>query len=286
MPNRRELGYVSAGSTSTVYVSGTATGYGVATGGTSSSITVSSENYTLLTFTSDSNLVVSTAGLFDVLLIGGGGSGGMSQSGVNYSGGGGAGQLLGFNPVLTVYLAAATYSMDIGAGGVNNAGMTGKNGKYTSLGSVVLAIGGGGGGQYSTSLGRTTLATAGGSSGGRISGTFNGGGDISLAQGFGAAASDNAGGGGSSASSVGSAGGAGTDISTWLGQVATTTLKAGGGGGLNGGTGGAAGSGGASAGANGTPSAPTANSGSGCGGGTNDGVSTGASGIAYIRFKI
>jgi hypothetical protein len=34
MPNRRELGYVSAGSTSTIVAT---TGYGVATGGTSSS---------------------------------------------------------------------------------------------------------------------------------------------------------------------------------------------------------------------------------------------------------
>jgi hypothetical protein len=40
MPNRRELGYVSAGSVSTIPAT---TGYGVATGGTSSSsITVSS----------------------------------------------------------------------------------------------------------------------------------------------------------------------------------------------------------------------------------------------------
>jgi hypothetical protein len=41
---------------------------------------VSSENYTLLSFTSDDNLVVSTAGLFDVLLCGAGG-GGTSQGG-------------------------------------------------------------------------------------------------------------------------------------------------------------------------------------------------------------
>jgi hypothetical protein len=43
MPNRRELGYVSAGSTSTIPAT---TGYGVATGGTSSSITVSSQSRT------------------------------------------------------------------------------------------------------------------------------------------------------------------------------------------------------------------------------------------------
>ena len=43
--------------------------YGVATGGASTAITVAGTAYTLLTFTSDSNLVVTTAGLFDVLLV-------------------------------------------------------------------------------------------------------------------------------------------------------------------------------------------------------------------------
>jgi hypothetical protein len=62
MPNRRELGYVSAGSTSTIPAT---TGYGVATGGTSSSITVDGINYTLLTFTSDDTLTVTSAGLFE-----------------------------------------------------------------------------------------------------------------------------------------------------------------------------------------------------------------------------
>ena len=41
-------------------------GYGVASGGTSSSITVSGDSYTLLTFTSDGTLTVATAGWFDV----------------------------------------------------------------------------------------------------------------------------------------------------------------------------------------------------------------------------
>ena len=52
--------------------------YGVATGTAASStaITVGGTAYTLLKFTSDSNLVVATAGLFDVLAIGGGSGGG------------------------------------------------------------------------------------------------------------------------------------------------------------------------------------------------------------------
>ena len=77
MPNRRELGYVSAGSVSTIVAT---TGYGVATGGTSSSITIGGQNYTLLTFTSDATLTVTSAGLFDVLLVGGGGGAGYGSS--------------------------------------------------------------------------------------------------------------------------------------------------------------------------------------------------------------
>ena len=65
---------------------GAVAGYGVATGGSSSSITVSGNAYTLLTFTSTGTLTVSTAGLFDVLLIGGGGGGG---NGSDYGYGGG-----------------------------------------------------------------------------------------------------------------------------------------------------------------------------------------------------
>jgi hypothetical protein len=93
MPNRRELGYVSAGSTSTIPAT---TGYGVATGGTSSSPNISGQDYTVLTFSSDDNLVVSSAGLFDVLLVaGGGGSGGGRAS--RASGGAGGGGVIGLN---------------------------------------------------------------------------------------------------------------------------------------------------------------------------------------------
>jgi hypothetical protein len=52
-------------------------GYGVATGGTSSSITVLSENYTLLTFTSTGTLLfLRRVCLMWCLLVVGGGAGG------------------------------------------------------------------------------------------------------------------------------------------------------------------------------------------------------------------
>ena len=66
-------------------------GYGVATGGTSSSITVGSTPYTLLTFTSSGTLTVASAGLFDVWMIAGGGSGGGAGSNLYSCGGGGEG---------------------------------------------------------------------------------------------------------------------------------------------------------------------------------------------------
>jgi hypothetical protein len=50
---RNRLGYVSSTNTGTIL---SALSYGTATGGSSSSITVSGQNYTLLTFTSDTDL--------------------------------------------------------------------------------------------------------------------------------------------------------------------------------------------------------------------------------------
>ena len=79
-------------------------GYGEATGGTLTSITVSSQAYTLLSFTANGSLVVSKAGLFDVLMVAGGGGGGTAA---NYGGGGGG----EFHPVRT---AAAIARGDAG----------------------------------------------------------------------------------------------------------------------------------------------------------------------------
>ena len=69
MARTRDTGYISA----YPVIVGYANGYGTATGGTSSSITVGGVNYTLLTFTSDGTLTVTGAGLFDVYMVSGGG---------------------------------------------------------------------------------------------------------------------------------------------------------------------------------------------------------------------
>jgi hypothetical protein len=143
MPNRRELGYVSAGSTSTIVAT---TGYGVATGGTSSSPNISGQDYTVLTFSSDDNLVVTSAGLFDVLLVaGGGGSGGGRAS--RGSGGSGGGGVIGLTTLTTMFLEAATYAVDVGAGGSGGAAtVLGQTGFDSTIGGTRISAAGGGAG--------------------------------------------------------------------------------------------------------------------------------------------
>ena len=87
---RNRLGYISSTNTGDI-LSGGIPQYGVATGGTSSTIVIGGSNYTMLAFTSDSNLVVSTTGLFDVYMVGAGGGGGSGSGiapGVGQAGGG------------------------------------------------------------------------------------------------------------------------------------------------------------------------------------------------------
>jgi hypothetical protein len=304
MPNRRELGYVSSGASGSV----PANTYGVATGGSSSSITVSGQNYTLLTFTSDANLVVSQAGLFDVLLIGGGGSGGSGQ-GANdqVGGGGGGGEVVGITSTVTLYLPAATYALDVGAGGagVVHANI-GNSGAYSKIADIIYALGGGNGGGISASnnvvyaIGR--YGYPGGNNGGSAvtddytyvrralspnsylggigtqltSGNTN---DTPTGGGGGAG-----GAGGDASGSTGGAGGNGKDISPFIGG---STYYAGAGAGGCGATAGAAGNGGV-AGVTGTTPNNGVNYGA-AGSGVRGGPSTsgsGAAGAIYVRFKV
>ena len=268
------------------------TGYGVASGTAASStaITVSSVNYTLLTFTADSNLVVSKAGLFDVLMFGGGASGGYQTNtgSTGASGGGGAGGMV----TATVFLAATTYAVTIGAGGSASASLLG-NGLKTSLGSVLVAAGGGVG--YGDQDAERYQGNTGGSGGGggRVLATggkgiqgFNGGNGVYPVD------TNSGGGGGVSAvgangsGTTGGAGGAGFDIATFTGNA--STFKGGGGGG---GASVTAGAGGSSVGGAGSTSGvgnnAAANTASGGGGtrGTPGTGGSGGSGIFFIRFK-
>ena len=263
-------------------------GYGVATGGSgTASRTIGGENYTVLTFTSDSNLVVTTAGLFDVLLVGGGGVGG--AGGVNIGGGGGgAGALVGFASTTTIYLAAGTVAVDIGAGGPGSS-----PGKASYIGSVISACGGGNGGDYVQPFERGGNGGSGGGAGNgwqyegfSVDDTFgnNGGkGDgVAATHGGGGGGYGSAGGNGSG--TTGGSGGNGVDVSSWGTSGSTDNVAAGGGGGGTV-TGGAAGTGGVAGKTSGTGNAATT-AGSGGGGTVNGAGGAGAAGKVWVRFKV
>jgi hypothetical protein len=261
-------------------------GYGTATGGSSSSITVGGESYTLLTFTSSGTLTVTDAGLFDVLVIGGGGGGGY--------GAGGAGGYV----TTTVYFDA-NQTVTIGGGGA-----AGSRGTYSVCGNVPAGPGG------TSPLSITENASMSGASGGGGSGTtaqFRGFGDGitgnngGLNERKGGTTQDYGGGGGGAsaagADAVGATetagdGGDGNDASAFRGESAATTYYAGGGGGGadSPGTAGSGGLGGGGAGAVGFTTPATAGStNTGGGGGGSYGGSpysaAGGSGIVLVRFK-
>ena len=282
MADRRQLGYVSAYTSTTVY----AEVYGVATGGTA--LPTPPTGYSGMSFTSDGTLTVTSAGLFDVFMVGGGGGGGQNLALNAYVGGGGAGGVY----TGTIYLAATTYAIDVGAGGA--AKLDGLSSRFiTSDFTSLTATGGGRGAGSYFADGHGIYPSAGGCGGGGTGNTnaivyvgatgmqgFNGGNGVT--------ASSNAGGGGgggsangsAGATTVGGAGGAG--ITSSFSGVSTVYAGGGGGGGASGGAGGTGGGGGRA-------TAGTANTGGG-GGGNNatgsDNSGAGGSGIVIVRFKV
>lgn len=166
--------------------------YGIATGSgtsgfSSTSITVSAVNYQLLKWVSTTGtnvLTVSTAGLFDLFVLGGGGGSGQTNSSGS-GGGGGAGQLL----KLTAYLETGNYTVIIGNGGVGGVSggsastRSGTRGGFSGIFPTtpaypkIMAVGGGagmasnagGGNSALNSYARCTLATAGACGGGGAS---------------------------------------------------------------------------------------------------------------------
>ena len=275
-------GYLLALSASTFTffnLGGGGASYGTATGGTSSSITVGAQNYTLLSFTSDTNLVVSKAGLFDVYLVGAGGGGGRGKPSTDSAGGGGgAGELL----QATVYLAAATYAVDIGAGGATNT-----NGFGSCIGAntnFISAAGGGRGASAYLTGDPSRNAQPGGNGGGASGETVSSGAAGSTPNSFaggnttndaGAGGGGQSGAGANSTTTTGSAGGAGASPSTFTGGTFTTTIGVGGAGGNATGS-----ANGAAGGAN------TGTGGAGGQGGTLSLGGAGGSGRIFVRFKV
>ena len=132
-----------------IFFSGGGARYGTATGGTSSSITVSSVNYTLLAFTSDNTLTISKSGLFDVMLIGGGaggGGGGNQAVGGNASASTGGTGGTGYD--ISTFISGSAALRAVGGAGMpatgtvaNGAANTGNGG----TGGISSASGGSGG---------------------------------------------------------------------------------------------------------------------------------------------
>ena len=85
---------------------------GVASGGTSSSITDGGTAYTLLTFTSDGTLTVTKQGEFELFLCGGGGDAGTNFIGRTYGDSGGTGASV---TICKMVLPVGTYAVDVGA---------------------------------------------------------------------------------------------------------------------------------------------------------------------------
>lgn len=289
MPNRRELGYVSAGSVPTIVAP---TAYGRATGGIGSptAVTINSVDYEYLTFNSTGTLTVTTAGFFDYCAIGGGG-GAMKVLAAYGGGGGGAGQVV----IGSVYLSA-NQTVTIGAGsplflyssstpsqgGASSIAATSPftqsalgnlSGTTGTAGSAVY-VGGGVGAGNSESAVAVTESTVIGYRGGNSSAQTNAGG------GGGQSAR-----GGNGSVTTGGTGGAGFDIAAFIGG-STTFMAQGGGGGASV-TGGTAATGGVAGSATTTPTNGGANTGQGGGGGY--GIITtgnGGSGICYIRYRV
>lgn len=207
--------------------------YGTATGGTSSTITVSGTSYTRLLFTTDGTLTVTKAGVFDVLAIGGGGGGGANSYGFQQGNGGGGGWL-----DTQIYLPVGTFSIYIGAGGAGR-----NQGRSTGITNYFNISGGGRGGDAwfdPIAFNNGTDGASGGGAATNANGTYGSAG--SGQSGIGNNGGNATGGG---AGAAGSSGGAAKDFSYWLGQSAGTTYYAGGGGTSTGaGTAGSGGNGG------------------------------------------
>ena len=295
---------VDAGNSTNQNVSGGAisgAGNNYPTGGTVTTYT----GYRVHSFTStgNTNFVVPASGTVDALIVGGGGGGG------GY-GGGGAG---GFRTSASAGVTAQTYTITVGAGGVNhNSVSSDKRGASGSDSSAlgVTSTGGGGGGGNSADDQEGRNGGSGGGGGTDHAGALAGGSgntpSTSPSQGNngGTGATSHpsyTGGGGGGAGGAGGAvtttytGGVGGVGAQNLYRTGSNQYYAGGGGGggsQSGGTGGTGGAGGSSVGGNGggvnnsssNPTAPVANTGSGGGAEDSANATDGAAGIVVIRY--
>jgi len=241
--------------------------YGVATSGSSSTITDGGYSWTLHSFTATGTLTITKEGLFEVLIIGGGGGGG---SGVGYHGEGGGGGSAGQVLQCVTYLTVGSCTCTIGGGGSQAQGgnIYMATNSAMSMGKLEAAGGVSGGSSWAganrayNGSGASYRSGYGGSGGGVAMGVYGFNGGSSSGQG------DNGGGGG--------AGGAGGTRTRGAGLTLTFTGSSitWGEGGLGGGTSGSLGA------------PPAANSGGGGSGAISTGSThDGASGAVYVRHR-
>lgn len=251
---------------------GSAAGPAVASGGTVTTV----DGYKVHAFNAvgTGTFTVLTPVTVDAVIVGGGG-GGATQ----HAGGGGAGGVVS----TTLNLAAGSYPIVVGAGGLGNTGYnafgTAYNGQagYNSIAFSLSAVGGGHGSSSGT-------GGSGGSGGGSGYPDPTLGGSGTSGQGntgnVSSTGSDLYGGGGGGAGGTGAGSDGGAAVSTWAGNLA-----GGGGGGFYGGYSGGGGAGdGGYGGANGGHATNGTGSGGGGGGNYEGKGGNGASGVVYIRY--
>lgn len=165
----------------------------VATGGAISD----GGGYRRHTFLSSGSFVVTNGGSIEYLVVGGGGSGGGNSSTRSGGGGGAGGYLTG-----TVSLAAGTYTITVGAGGMAKVTQdAASDGGASSIGATVSVTGGGAGASVSGT--NTVAGRAGGSGGGGTNGGAGGAGVSGQGNAGGSSASGGSGtGGGAGAAGV------------------------------------------------------------------------------------
>ena len=256
--------------------------YGVATGGSSSTITDGGFSWTLLSFTTDGTLTVSAPGIFECLLIGGGGGSGHNDVGATESTGGGGG---GSVHITSLYLAAGTYTVDVGAGGAGSVGGTSPlaNGSQSSIynstttTSLALAEGGSGGADSWAAPQTGPLNIGGGSwrSGYSPTASVSSQSPLCFAGGAAFSSSGNGAGGGAGAAGNGSAGTATAGGAGGAGRSTTFTGAS-----VTYGSGGAGG--GNAAGATGSA---IGGGGGGRQNGTTGNGTAGNAGAVYVRFR-
>lgn len=179
-----------------------------ATTGSPTVDTSSRPGKTILKFTGSGSVTLSSAGVCEILVIGGAGGGGGAGTSRG-GGGGGAGGYLYQNVYLSTVGSALTVTVGAGgAGGVFGAGVTGSNGSGSCLHVYAAAQGGGGGGDAGRGGGQGGSTGGGGDTGGSA-GTFCIPGQGNLGA-NGVSGSQGGGGGGSGSAASGVTPGTGT----------------------------------------------------------------------------